>query len=74
MKSRRKKLMQIYSLHFLVANYTCFQIGISFDIYLHFENQHFFHLDVLGWPLVKMAVTIIEEGNVLVFSLRTICW
>ncbi len=41
-------MMQIYSLNFLVANYTCFQIGIAFDIYLHFENQKFFHLDVLG--------------------------
>jgi len=47
-KSRRKKMTQIYSLNFVVANYTCFQIGIAFDIYLHFENQKFFHLNVLG--------------------------
>jgi len=47
-KSRREKMMQIYSLNFVVANYTCFQIWIAFDIYLHFENQTFFHLNVLG--------------------------
>ncbi len=59
-------MMQIYSVNFIVAIYTCFQIGIAFDIYLDFQNQHFFPLDVLGWSLVTMVVAIIEEGNVLV--------
>ncbi len=42
-------MMQIYSLNFIVANlYMLPNWGLHLTFIFIFENQHFFHLDVLG--------------------------